>query len=407
LGCALIIIFGFKINQQTIQNHTSRMKAELETKFKEIYGKEPAATYTTPGRVNLIGEHLDYNGGLVLPCAITLGTMLSIAPNNDNVIRFNSLNFPESYTVEIIESYEKRGTDWYNYPLGVIECFQLRGQKITGFDLLFNGTIPIASGLSSSAAIEVVTAYALNDYMNLGFSRLDLVLLCKDVENKFMGVNSGIMDQFAVTFGEHEKAILLNCDTLKFQLIDCNLGKYSLAIINTNKSRKLSESKYNERVAECQEALTDLKQEITIHNLCELTGEKFALHKHLIKNPTVLKRATHVVHENDRVALAAKALSESDIDLFGKLMYASHESLKYLYEVSGLELDTIVDYSATFEHVIGARMTGAGFGGCAIALVETEYIDEYINGLTEYYTQEVGYGPSVYISAVDDGAKKI
>jgi galactokinase len=402
----LIIIFDFITSQKPSKTYT-RMKAELESKFKEIYGKEPSATYLTPGRVNLIGEHIDYNGGLVLPCAITLGTMLSIAPNDDNVIRFSSLNFPQSYTVDIKESYQKSGTDWYNYPLGVIQCIQLRGQRITGFDLLFDGTIPIGSGLSSSAAIEIVTAYALNDYMNLGFSRLELVLLCKDVENKFMGVNSGIMDQFAVAFGEHEKAILLNCDTLKYQLIDCNLGKYSLAIINTNKSRKLSESKYNERVAECQEALADLKEEITIHNLCELTGEKFALHKHLIKDPTVLKRATHVVTENDRVILAAKALNEGDIGIFGKLMYASHDSLKNLYDVSGLELDTIVDYSAGSEHVIGARMTGAGFGGCAIALVETEYIEDFSKGLSEYYSEKVGYEPSVYISDVGDGAKKI
>jgi galactokinase len=385
----------------------THMKAELESKFNEIFGKEPAATYLTPGRVNLIGEHIDYNGGLVLPCAITLGTMLSIAPNNDNVIRFSSVNFPQSYSVEVKDSYQKNGSDWYNYPLGVIECLQLRGQKISGFDLLFNGTIPIGSGLSSSAAIEIVTAFALNDYLDLGFSRLELVLLCKDVENKFMGVNSGIMDQFAVAFGEAEKAILLNCDTLKFQLIDCNLGKYSLAIINTNKSRKLSESKYNERVEECQEALNDLKAEITINNLCELTGEKFALHNHLIKNPTVLKRATHVITENDRVTLAAKALNEGDIALFGKLMYASHESLRTLYDVSGLELDTIVDYSATSEHVIGARMTGAGFGGCAIALVETKFIEEFTSGLTAYYSEKVGYAPSVYISAVGDGAKKI
>lgn len=383
------------------------MKAELESKFKSIYGKDPAATYITPGRVNLIGEHIDYNGGLVLPCAISLGTMLSIAPNDDNVIRFNSLNFPESYSIDVKPSYQKTGSDWFNYPLGVIECFQVRDQKISGLDLLFDGNIPIGSGLSSSAAIEVVTAYALNDYLSLGFSKLDLVLLSKDVENKFMGVNSGIMDQFAVAFGAQQKAILLNCDTLKFQLIECDLGQYALAIINTNKSRKLSESKYNERVSECQQALADLKQEISITNLCELTAEKFALHKHLITDPTVLKRATHVVTENDRVVLAAKALSEGDISLFGKLMYASHDSLRNLYDVSGLELDTIVDFSATSEYVIGARMTGAGFGGCAIALVDKAHIDDFTTGLTAYYTEKVGYAPSVYITEIGDGAKRI
>jgi galactokinase len=383
------------------------MKAELVSKFKEIYGKEPAATYSTPGRVNLIGEHIDYNGGLVLPCAITLGTMLCIAPNDENVLRFSSVNFPESYTIDVKPSYEKTGSDWYNYPMGVVEGLERAGHKIGGFDFLYNGNIPVGSGLSSSAAIEIVTAFALNDHLNLGMTRLELVLLCKDVENIFMGVNSGVMDQFAVAFGESEKAILLNCDTLKYQLIDCELGKYSLAIINTNKSRKLSESKYNERVAECQEALNDLKEEINIHNLCELTAEKFALHKHLIKDPTVLKRATHVITENDRVVLAAKALSEGDISVFGKLMYASHESLRTLYDVSGVELDTIVDFSAGFEHVIGARMTGAGFGGCGIALVETDFIDEFSKGLTEYYTQKVGYAPSVYISKIGDGAKEI
>jgi len=383
------------------------MKAELESKFKELYGKEPAATYFTPGRVNLIGEHIDYNGGLVLPCAITMGTMVSISPNNDHVIRFGSLNFPQDYAIEVKDSYQKSGSDWFNYPLGVIECFQLRGKKISGFDLLFNGNIPIASGLSSSAAIEIVMAYALNDFLNLGLTKLELVLLSKDVENKFMGVNSGIMDQFAVAFGEQHKAILLNCDTLKYQLIDCNLGEYALAIINTNKSRKLSESKYNERVAECQQALSALQEEITIHNLCELTAEKFALHKHLIKDETVLKRATHVITENDRVILAAKALNENDIALFGRLMYASHESLKNLYDVSGLELDTIVEFSSKFEHVIGARMTGAGFGGCAIALVKAAHVEEYIAGLTEYYTEKVGYAPTVYVNEIGDGAKKI
>ncbi|WP_407429701.1 galactokinase, partial [Arcticibacter sp.] len=330
------------------------MEAELANQFKEIYGTEPAATYFAPGRVNLIGEHIDYNGGLVLPCAISLGTTLCIAPNKDNVIRFASVNFPEQHTIDVQKSYVKNGSDWYNYPLGIINYFNSKGHNIKGFNLLFHGNIPIGSGLSSSASIEVVTAFALNDFLGLGFSRLELVQLSQNVENEFMGVNSGIMDQFAVTFGAEKQAILLNCDTLKFKLIDCNVGKYTLAIINTNKSRKLSESKYNERVAECQQALADLKQEITLHNLCELTAEKFALHKHLIKDPVVLKRATHVICENDRVNLAAKALNEGDITVFGKLMYASHASLRNLYDVTGIELDTIVDFCSDYDHVIGA-----------------------------------------------------
>lgn len=383
------------------------MEAELANQFKEIYGTEPAATYFAPGRVNLIGEHIDYNGGLVLPCAISLGTTLCIAPNNDNVIRFASVNFPERHTIDVQKSYVKNGSDWYNYPLGIINYFNSKGHNIKGFNLLFHGNIPIGSGLSSSASIEVVTAFALNDFLGLGFSRLELVQLSQNVENEFMGVNSGIMDQFAVTFGAEKQAILLNCDTLKFKLIDCNLGKYTLAIINTNKSRKLSESKYNERVAECQQALADLKQEITLHNLCELTAEKFALHKHLIKDPVVLKRATHVICENDRVNLAAKALNEGDITVFGKLMYASHASLRNLYDVTGIELDTIVDFCSDYDHVIGARMTGAGFGGCAIALVETAFIEDFTAGLTTYYTEKIGYAPDVYTSEIGDGARKI
>jgi galactokinase len=383
------------------------MEAELASKFKELYGKEPAATYFTPGRVNLIGEHIDYNGGLVLPCAISLGTTLCIAPNEDNVIRFSSVNFPQNHNIEVQSAYVKTGSDWYNYPLGVINYFNSKGHSIKGFDLLYHGNIPIASGLSSSAAIEVVTAFALNDFLDLGFTRLELVQLSQNVENKFMGVNTGIMDQFAVTFGAKDKAILLNCDTLKFKLIACDLGKYTLAIINTNKSRKLSESKYNERVAECQEALSDLNQEITLHNLCELTAEKFALHKHLIKDPIALNRATHVISENDRVNLASKALNEGDIPLFGKLMYASHASLRDLYDVTGVELDTIVNFCSSYDHVIGARMTGAGFGGCAIALVETEFLEEFTAGLTADYTEKVGYAPAVYTSEIGDGARRI
>jgi galactokinase len=383
------------------------MEAELANQFKATYGTEPAATYFAPGRVNLIGEHIDYNGGLVLPCAISLGTTLCIAPNNDNVIRFSSVNFPQQHTIDVQSSYVKNGSDWYNYPLGIINYFSSKGHNIQGFNLLFQGNIPIGSGLSSSASIEVVTAFALNDFLGLGFSRLELVQLSQNVENEFMGVNSGIMDQFAVTFGAEKQAILLNCDTLKFKLIDCNLGKYTLAIINTNKSRKLSESKYNERVAECQQALADLKQEITLHNLCELTAEKFALHKHLIKDPVVLKRATHVICENDRVNLASKALNDGDIPLFGRLMYASHTSLRDLYDVTGSELDTIVDFCSSYDRVIGARMTGAGFGGCAIALVETAFVDEFTAGLTTYYTEKIGYAPAVYTSEIGDGARKI
>jgi galactokinase len=383
------------------------MKEALIQQFTELYQKEPAATYFTPGRVNLIGEHIDYNGGLVLPAAITLGTTLCVATNNDNVFRFKSLNLPDAHTVELSPSYEKDGNAWFNYPLGIINQLTAAGKKIPGFDFLFHGNIPVSSGLSSSASIEVLTAYALNDFLDLGYSKLEMVQMGQDVENNFIGVNSGIMDQFAVAFGEKDQAILLNCDTLKHIMVDCKLGNYHLAIINTNKSRKLEESKYNERVEECNQALQALNQEITLHNLCELSAEKFALHKHLITDPTILNRATHVVTENDRVSFAAKALNDQDLETFGRLMYASHQSLKELYEVSGKELDTIVEFCQQYPQVIGARMTGAGFGGCAIALLEKGYEADFTAKLNAYYVERIGYEAGVYISEIGDGARKI
>ncbi|ETZ21960.1 galactokinase [Pedobacter sp. V48] len=383
------------------------MKAELTNKFFEKYEQQPTAHYFTPGRVNLIGEHIDYNGGLVMPCAVTLGTWLIIAPNNDNVIRFKSLNFDETAEIELQPSYTKTGSEWFNYPLGVFNEISKKHKIPTGLDLLFFGNIPIGSGLSSSASIEVVMTYALNDYFKLGYEKIELPLLAQKVENEFIGVNCGIMDQFAVAFGETDKAIVLNCDTLKYKIVDCNLGDYSLAIINTNKPRKLAESKYNERVSECQTALAQLNQEIKLNNLCELTAEKFALHSHLITDETVLKRATHVIKENDRVNLAAKALNEGSLVEFGRLMYASHQSLKDLYEVTGVELDTVVDFCSDYEHVIGARMTGAGFGGCAIALLKKGQEEDFAKQLTDYYVTRVGYPAAIYISEIGNGASAI
>jgi len=383
------------------------MKAELTQKFSEKYNHEATAHYFTPGRVNLIGEHIDYNGGLVMPCAVTLGTWLLIAPNNDKMLRFKSLNFEEEAAIELKKEYTKTGPEWYNYPLGVFNELLKEHEISTGLDMLFFGNIPIGSGLSSSASIEVIMAYALNDYFNLGLERIQIPLLAQKVENEFIGVNCGIMDQFAVAFGEANKAIVLNCDTLKYKIVDCNLGDYNLAIINTNKPRKLAESKYNERVAECQQALADLNTEITLHNLCELSYDKFALHKHLIQDETVLKRATHVIKENDRVNLAAKALNDGALEEFGRLMYASHQSLKDLYEVTGLELDTVVDFCRDYEHVIGARMTGAGFGGCAIALLKKGKEDDFAKQLTEYYVKRVGYPAAIYISEIGNGASAI
>ena len=383
------------------------MRDQLIDAFFERYQQHATATYFAPGRVNLIGEHIDYNGGLVMPCAITAGTWLLLTPNNENVIRFKSLNFEEETVIPIEKSYVKTSSSWFNYPLGVFHELQQQDWVSGGLDLLYFGNIPIGSGLSSSASIEVLTAFALNDYYSLDHDKLELVKLSKRVENNFIGVNSGIMDQFSIAFGEAHKALVLNCDTLKYKVVDCELGDYVLAIINTNKARQLAESKYNERVQECKDGLDALNEEINITHLCELTGEKLALHNHLIKDLTVLKRVTHVVKENDRVHLAAKALNAGELEEFGRLMYASHQSLKELYEVTGKELDAIVDFCASYENVIGARMTGAGFGGCAIALLKKGAEEDFAKRLTEDYVAKVGYPAAIYIHEIGGGATKL
>ncbi len=379
------------------------MIPDLHKEFENYFSKKAEFEFFSPGRVNLIGEHIDYNGGLVMPCAITFGTFLLIAPNNDNVLRFKSLNFEETAEKDLSAPMVKDGEGWYNYPFGVFERFATGGYELQGYDMLFFGNIPIGSGLSSSASIEVVTAFALNSILNGSYSKLDLVKLSKFVENNFIGVNSGIMDQFAVAFGEKDKALMLNCDTLEYTAVDSNLGEYVLAIINTNKPRKLAESKYNERVQECQSALTALQAELDINYLCDIDTDTFNQYKHLITDPVVVKRATHVIEENDRVKKAAEVLAANDLHAFGKLMYASHDSLRDLYEVSGKELDAVVEYSKTNPEVVGARMTGAGFGGCAIALVKQDNFDTFTAELTAYYTGKIGYAPSIYSSLIGDG----
>ncbi|HJP63730.1 MAG TPA: galactokinase, partial [Mucilaginibacter sp.] len=372
------------------------MKKDLYREYKELFNKDAESAYFSPGRVNLIGEHIDYNGGLVMPCAITFGTYILVSPNNDNVFRFRSLNFDDKLDIPVQQGYQKTGEVWFNYPLGIIDYFLTEHNKIQGLDLLYYGDIPISSGLSSSASIEVATAYMLNDLFECGYSKLELVQLSKEVENVFIGVNCGIMDQFAVAFGEKDKALMLNCDSLEYKAVESNLGEYVLAIINTNKPRKLAESKYNERVEECQAALKALQQELDIQNLCDIHSAEFEKYKHLITDDIVLKRATHVVEENERVKLAAAALATGDLAEFGQLMYDSHNSLKNLYEVSGKELDAIVEYSKDNMDVAGARMTGAGFGGCAIALVERDAFPAYSNALIDFYEDRIGYKPSIY-----------
>ncbi len=380
---------------------------ELKKEFEKKFNKAAENIFFCPGRVNLIGEHIDYNGGMVMPCAITMGTTLLAAKNDDHIFRFRAVDFPESADVALVSTYSKSGPEWFNYPVGVIQEFTQAGVKLRGMDFLFSGNLPIGSGLSSSASIEVLTAHALNELFNGGMDKVELALLGKRVENDFMGLNSGIMDQFAVAMGKDAHAVLLNCDTLEYEYLPFEIGDYALAIINTNKPRKLVESKYNERFAECRTALKALQQQLNITHLCELSLDEFEQNRSLIGDPVVESRARHVVAEDGRVKQAKSALVSGDIGQFGELMYASHDSLQNLYEVSGKELDTIVDFCRTYEGCIGARMTGAGFGGCAIALVEKDRFDEFSEQIKAYYTDKIGYPPGVFSSVIAEGVRTI
>lgn len=381
------------------------MKEQIVTEFRQRYNQDPDALFFCPGRINLIGEHIDYNGGRVMPCAIELGTYLAVATAPDGQFNLQSINFPETLSGKQLPT-EKTGSEWFNYPLGVIREL---GQQhpVPPLRMLFGGNLPIGSSLSSSASIEVLTAFALSSLLGSDISRISLALLAKNVENNFVGVNCGIMDQFAVAMGRANEALLLNCDTLDYEYRPLQLASFQLAVINTNKPRKLVESKYNERFAECRLALKQLQEVISIQHLCDLTPETFALHAARISDGVVQKRARHVVEENDRVNQAADFLAAGNLEAFGRLMYASHASLRNLYEVSGIELDTIVEFATAFEGCIGARMTGAGFGGCAIALVETNRMPAFAREITDYYQSRIGYPPAVFASLASEGVRQL
>lgn len=381
------------------------MKTKLEEAFSRTFNKKPEYIFFCPGRVNLIGEHIDYNGGKVMPCAISLGTYVAISKNADKLFRFRSLDFPETADLHLQQSYTKSGKEWFNYPLGVINELLNDGHTISGLDMLFYGNLPVGAGLSSSASIEVLTTFALQTIFGLGISNKDAALLSKKVENEFIGVSCGIMDQFAVAMGKAGKAILLNCDTLEYDYLPFNTGDYILAIINSNKQRTLADSKYNERFAQCGAALKLLKKKLDADNLCEIDAATFTAHRELINDQVLEKRALHVISENERVKEAKEVLVAGNLDRFGELMYASHQSLKELYEVSGKELDTIIEFCQSYAGCAGARMTGAGFGGCAIALVKQDKFEDFSQKLTAFYRERIGYDPGVFASAIGDGVK--
>ena len=382
----------------------------LEQKFKEVFGKDAEQQFFAPGRVNLIGEHTDYNGGNVFPCAIDRGTYGLVSKRADHTFRMYSENFADLGVMEFTldELVNDKKHDWANYPKGVIKMFVEEGFKIdSGFDFLVSGNIPNGAGLSSSASIEMLTGIVLKDLFHLSIDPIAMALLGKKVENLFIGVNSGIMDQFAIAMGKKDHAILLDCNTLKYDYVPVVLKDEVIVIANTNKRRGLADSKYNERRAECDEALAELQTKLPIKALGELSIEEFEANKDLIKSPIRQKRAKHAVYENQRTLKAQKELSAGNLAEFGKLMNQSHISLRDDYEVTGVELDTLAALAWEQPGVVGSRMTGAGFGGCTVSIVKKDKVDDFIKNVGEAYKNKIGYAADFYIAAVSEGARKL
>lgn len=380
----------------------------LRSKFNEVFKKEKLYFFA-PGRVNLIGEHTDYNGGHVFPCALSFGTHCVFCKRDDKKVRLYSLNFPEKGIIDAdlsAISYDKK-QDWANYPLGVIKTLQNHGYNINqGFELMFWGDIPNGAGLSSSASIELATAVAMNKVFNLYIPQVELVKFCQEAENKFVGMNCGIMDQFAIGMGKEGCAVLLDCNTLNYEYAPLDLKGVSIVIMNTNKRRELADSKYNERRSECERALKELQRKLPIKSLGDLSIDEFEKNKELITNPTDRKRAKHAVYENQRTLQAVERLKAGDLKTFGKLMNESHISLRDDYEVTGKELDTLAEAAWQQPGVLGARMTGAGFGGCAIALVQDADVKHFIDNVGKIYHEKTGLQADFYIASVGGPARQ-
>jgi galactokinase len=387
------------------------MKEKLLKKFVEVFGEGgDILSYFAPGRVNLIGEHTDYNGGHVFPCALTIGTYAVARKNSDKTLRFYSTNFDQlgviTSSVEGLTKVDK--DDWANYPKGVIWTLIQKGFEINqGMDVLYHGTIPNSSGLSSSASIEVLTGFILKDLFGFDINMIQMALFSQFAENKFIGVNCGIMDQFAIAMGKEDHAIFLDTSNLEYEYAPIKLQNAKIVIANSNKKRGLGESKYNERRSECEKALSDLQGIVNIHALGELSEEEFEEKKHIIADPIHVKRAKHAVYENQRTIKAVDALKVNDIKEFGRLMNASHVSLRDDYEVTGVELDTLVEAAWEQTGVIGSRMTGAGFGGCTVSIVESEYVDNFISQVGKIYEDKIGYKADFYVVDIGNGPSRI
>lgn len=387
------------------------MKEKILAEFKKLFGDYgDIRCYFAPGRVNLIGEHTDYNGGHVFPCALTIGTYAVVRKRDDRKLRFYSMNFENLGILESsLDDLKPEDTaGWTNYPKGILWAFHERGMTIpNGMDMLLFGNIPNGSGLSSSASVEVVTGAMLRDLFGFDVSNQDLALIGQFSENKFNGVNCGIMDQFAIAMGRAGHAIFLDTSNLSFEYAPVSLENAKLVISCSNKKRGLGDSKYNERRSECETALAELQTKLSIQSLGDLTEEEFEANKDLIKDETRICRARHAVTENQRTIKAVKALKANDITLFGNLMNASHISLRDDYEVTGIELDTLVEEAWKIDGVIGSRMTGAGFGGCTVSLVKTDAVDTFIEQVGTAYKNKIGYGADFYVVEIGNGPERI
>ncbi len=381
---------------------------QLKSKFIEKYGEGEISGYFSPGRVNLIGEHTDYNGGFVFPCALSFGIYLLVRKTKRKTVRFASLDLPFVAEVKVEDLNKAIGKEWVNYPIGVFAQFMKKGLTFDdGADLLFYGDVPTGAGLSSSAALEVVTGVMINDQYGFGIGKVELALMGQKAEHEYALVNCGIMDQFVSAMGEKDHAVFLNCDTLAYDLVPVVLDGVKIVISNTNSPHKLDSGKYNERVAECKAAVKAIQPFKNISALGELSWEDFLKVEDKIENDTVRRRARHVVSEIKRTEDAVKALKANHLGKFGELMNGSHDSLRDDYEVTGLELDTMVEEGRKIEGVIGTRMTGGGFGGCTVSLVKDEAVDTFISRVGKKYKEKTGLTPVFYVAEIGDGGKKI
>ena len=387
------------------------MLNELKKQFLEVFGgtDEGLRVFSSPGRVNLIGEHTDYNGGYVFPAALTMATTIIARPRTDSIIRMKATDLDGVVEGDLNTIDKYKDLKWGNYQFGIFDELKKAGYNICGADMLFHDTTPHGGGLSSSAAIEVSAAIAM---ASLGGAKdidnIEMAKISQAAEHNYIGVNCGIMDQFASAMGKANHVIFLDCKTLDYQLVPMNLGGCKLVISNTNKKRSLADSKYNERRAECEAGLEMLKAALPDKNcLGEISMQEYEENKHLITDETVNNRVRHVISEDDRVLRSGEVLKQGDLSAFGKLMNASHESLRDLYEVSCTELDTLVESAQKLDCVLGSRMTGAGFGGCTVSLVKEDGVDEFIEKVGAEYLEKVGYAASFYISEIGDGGREI